>query len=92
MDHPRLEIRGRPFVAVGTTYMPFRGEEERGQDTVGGRVLLFVVQHCNEKNAQCRTRLQLVSILTLPDPVTVSPSLFLSLFSVFLSLSHSSLA
>ena len=54
---PRATIRGRNFVAVGTTRMPFRGEEERS----GGRVLLFRVEV---------GKLELVSILLLPDPVT----------------------
>jgi hypothetical protein len=53
---PRTTIRGRNFIAVGTTNMPFRGEEERSS----GRVLLFRVD---------RGKLELVCILKSPDPV-----------------------
>ena len=53
---PRTTIRGRNLIAVGTTTMPFRGEEERS----GGRVLLFRVES---------GKLEVVSILLLDDPV-----------------------
>ena len=53
---PRTTLRGRNLIAVGTTQMPFRGEEERS----GGRVLLFRVEG---------GKLELVSILVVPDPV-----------------------
>lgn len=54
----RVELRGRQFVAVGTALCPFDGEQARS----GGRVLLFKV---NRKT----TKLELVSLLRLADPV-----------------------